>query len=64
MSLSGYCPCACRDCFEIAITSDGKPALCNECEASGCDCNGNASCEVPPDFSDEENDEESEEDEE
>ncbi len=34
---SGYCPCACRDCF------DG-PALCWECEESGCDDSGESEC--------------------
>lgn len=34
----GYCPCACRDCFEIAITSeDGKRELCWECREAGCE---------------------------
>jgi hypothetical protein len=30
----GYKPCACRDCFELAI-GYGRP-LCNECEEAGC----------------------------
>jgi hypothetical protein len=30
---SGYCDCACRDCFEIAM--DG--GLCSECEEAGCE---------------------------
>lgn len=39
--MSGYTPCACRDCFDIAF-DDG---LCDECEAAdchpeGCDCCG------------------------
>lgn len=41
---SGYTDCACRDCFEIAITSDG-PALCGDCEAAGCDVEGEGECQ-------------------
>lgn len=39
---SGYVNCGCRDCFEIAISGDdeNEPALCNECEDAGCDCDG------------------------
>lgn len=33
---SGYAACGCRDCPEITITSNGEPALCDECEESGC----------------------------
>jgi len=34
---SGYVNCACRDCFEIAISGDdGGPALCLACEDAGC----------------------------
>lgn len=30
---SGYTDCACRDCFEIAISDDiTKPDYCNMCE--------------------------------
>lgn len=28
---SGYTPCACRDCSDIA-----QPALCSDCAAAGC----------------------------
>ncbi len=37
---SGYVPCACRDCMEIAIQSRGeKKAYCAACQAAGCpDC--------------------------
>lgn len=31
---SGYVPCACRDCFEIAIGTPG--ALCHTCDDAGC----------------------------
>ena len=48
--MSGYKPCACRDCFEIAIGEDGEAALCNECEEAGCDCEGGSECSVEPDF--------------
>jgi hypothetical protein len=34
---SGYRPCACRDCMEIAIGEAG--ALCHHCEDAGCDPN-------------------------
>lgn len=41
---SGYCPCACRDCPEVAIRSDGETdALCHDCEAVGCEPN-NGEC--------------------
>lgn len=44
--MSGYCPCACRDCFEFAIgDDDDEPALCLECEEAGCDCSGESECE-------------------
>lgn len=35
---SGYVSCACRDCFEIAIASEGEArALCHECDEAGCE---------------------------
>ena len=34
--MSGYVPCACRDCMEIAIGETGE-ALCHECEAADCE---------------------------
>jgi len=34
--VSGYCDCACRDCFEIAIGVLGE-ALCHDCEEAGCE---------------------------
>jgi hypothetical protein len=47
--MSGYTSCACRDCFEIAISEDESvPELCNECEEAGCDCSGESECKVPP----------------
>lgn len=37
MAGSGYCPCKCRDCFEIAIADDtDEGAFCSECEEAGC----------------------------
>jgi hypothetical protein len=43
----GYVPCACRDCFEIAISDKGEPALCHECEEAGCECNAECECSAP-----------------
>ena len=37
---TGYRPCACRDCMEIAI--GGRGAMCHECEDAG--CNGDREC--------------------
>jgi len=40
--MSGYTHCACRDCFNIAISSDtGEPELCSDCEAAGCSLQAN-----------------------
>lgn len=45
--MSGYTHCACRDCFEIAISDDENvPELCNECEEAGCDSTGQSGCQV------------------
>jgi hypothetical protein len=52
----GYKPCACRDCFEIAI-GYGNP-LCNECEEAGCE-GGETECQAPGAYGcDEDEDEE------
>jgi len=33
MTISGYTDCACRDCFEIAVSNDVTiPDYCNQCE--------------------------------
>lgn len=49
---SGYTPCACRDCFDIAISDDWTvPDLCWACEEAGCDSDGEC---VRTDFEDEE----------
>jgi hypothetical protein len=53
MAQSGYTDCACRDCFEIAITDHGEPALCNACEEAGCDVHGECNCEVDHSLDDE-----------
>lgn len=35
---SGYTPCACRDCFDIAISNDIRNhELCSECADAGCE---------------------------
>lgn len=42
---SGYTDCACRDCFDIAISSDvRKPELCEDCVAADCDADGASEC--------------------
>jgi hypothetical protein len=46
----GYCDCACRDCFEIAIGEAGK-ALCSACEEAGCIIGEGCGCE--PELSEE-----------
>lgn len=54
--MSGYTDCACRDCFEIAISGDReedqngkviKCALCWECEQAGCSQEGDEDCQRP-----------------
>ena len=43
---SGYTECACRDCFEIAISSDvTRPEMCSDCDEAGCD--GDGECDAP-----------------
>lgn len=35
--MSGYTPCACRDCMDVTVSSDmSKPELCEECIEAGC----------------------------
>jgi hypothetical protein len=36
---SGYVACSCRDCFEIAISSEGddKLPMCHACVEAGCE---------------------------
>lgn len=43
--MSGYTSCACRDCFEIAISDDEKPAFCHACEEAGCE--PDSECQAP-----------------
>lgn len=43
--MSGYRPCACRDCFEIAIGEVG--ALCSECDKAGCEADAETECDAP-----------------
>ena len=44
--MSGYTPCACRDCFEVSISGNvNDPDLCAECEESGCDVDGESECQ-------------------
>jgi hypothetical protein len=45
---SGYRPCACRDCFEIAIGEPG--ALCHACVSAGCEACDCADPEPRPGF--------------
>ena len=52
MVTSGYRPCACRDCFEIAIGDDDEAAMCHECESAGCEPDSECCCEPEMDFSD------------
>jgi hypothetical protein len=34
---SGYTPCACRDCMDVAVSSNWfKPELCLPCKGAGC----------------------------
>lgn len=53
--MSGYTHCACRDCFEIAIsTYDDTPALCHECEDAGCDSEGESECQCDHEYTEDE----------
>ena len=46
MSESGYSPCACRDCFDVAVSNDiANPDLCGLCADAGCDEEGESACE-------------------
>jgi hypothetical protein len=44
---SGYVPCACRDCMELAITDHGEPVLCSDCEEAGCEAGVEQECQSP-----------------
>lgn len=42
---SGYTDCACRDCFDVAISNDvARPELCLLCKDAGCEPN-NGQCQ-------------------
>lgn len=44
--ISGYTPCACRDCPDVTVSADmSAPELCDACK--GADCTAHASM---PDF--------------
>ena len=46
---SGYPACGCRDCFDVAISSDvHKHGLCCACREAGCDGDGIGGCRRPP----------------
>jgi hypothetical protein len=49
MNSPGYCPCACRDCMELASSDHGEVALCPECQEAGCDLDGETDCCVAAD---------------
>ncbi len=34
--MSGYVPCACRDCFDLAISATDASELCLLCKDAGC----------------------------
>ena len=45
MANSGYTDCACRDCFDVAVSDDmDHPDLCLCCEEAGCDADGEGEC--------------------
>lgn len=46
--MSGYTSCACRDCFDFAVSDDmDAPDLCGDCLDAGCDENGGCECQRP-----------------
>jgi hypothetical protein len=47
--MSGYTDCACRDCFDVAVSDDmDHPDLCGDCEGAGCSADGDAECQRDP----------------
>lgn len=50
--MSGYTSCACRDCFEIAISDTEELDFCNACEDAGCEAD--SECCVEPELEDDE----------
>lgn len=49
MTQSGYTPCKCRDCMEIAVSNDvTKPDYCNACEGvCGPEHSTSEECQAP-----------------
>lgn len=46
---SGYTHCACRDCFEVTVSSDtDEPELCSACEDAGCEADSECCVEPEP----------------
>ena len=43
--LGGYAHCACRDCFDIAISDHGEPVLCHDCMDAGCSIDSDRECD-------------------
>jgi hypothetical protein len=35
--MSGYTDCACRDCFDVAMSDVRRHPLCSDCEDAGCE---------------------------
>lgn len=53
---SGYTDCACRDCFDIAVSDDiEKPDLCTLCKEAGCEPN-DGECKRPDAYAEVEED--------
>ncbi len=50
--MSGYTPCACETCMDIAISNDHRYALCWACKEAGCDAVAGSPC-ARTDFEDE-----------
>lgn len=54
MPKSGYTDCACRDCFDVAVSDDmAHPDLCNLCEEAGCSADGDEECAREPELEEE-----------
>lgn len=47
---SGYVPCGCRDCGEVAVGHDGD--LCLACEQAGCEPDSRSECCAPHTYCD------------
>jgi len=44
---TGYAPCSCRDCMEIAIPTDDNAGLCHDCQEAGCEPSAETECSSP-----------------